>query len=287
MDRLKIALQYAMPKQLLTELAGRFARSENFLTQTAIKAFIRNYKINMQEALYEDPRAYKTFNDFFTRELKADARTVVEGQKLITQPADAQVSQFGEIKGDSLIQAKGHSYSLLALLGGDKELADTFVDGEFATLYLSPSDYHRVHMPMDGVLRQMTYIPGELFSVNILTSQNVPDLFARNERLVCVFDTAIGPMVQILVGATIVGSIDTVWAGTITPPRKEHIHKTFYPAQGEGMILLKKGEEMGAFKLGSTVINLFPKGTMCFSQNMEEGAKVRFGERFAQILFEQ
>lgn len=284
MDRLKIALQYAMPKQLLTELAGRFAQSENLLTQTAIKAFIRNYKINMQEALRENPSDYKTFNDFFTRVLKPEARSIAEGEKVITQPADAQVSQFGEIKGDTLVQAKGHDYSLLELVGGDKQLADTFIDGEFATLYLSPSDYHRVHMPMDGVLRQMTYIPGELFSVNILTSQNVPNLFARNERLVCVFDTAIGPMVQILVGATIVGSIDTVWAGTITPPRKEHIHKTFYPASGDGVVAFKKGEEMGAFKLGSTVINLFPKGTVRFSENMQHDAKVCFGERFAQIL---
>lgn len=284
MDRLKIALQYAMPKQLLTELAGKFAQSENFLTQTAIKAFIRNYKINMQEALRENPSDYKTFNDFFTRVLKPEIRQIAEGEKLIAQPADAQVSQFGEIKGETLIQAKGHDYNLLELLGGDKLLAEKFVDGDFATLYLSPSDYHRVHMPMDGVLRQMTYIPGELFSVNILTSQNVPNLFARNERLVCVFDTAIGPMVQILVGATIVGSIDTVWAGTITPPRKEHIHKTYYPAQGEGVVSLKKGEEMGAFKLGSTVINLFPEGTICFSENMQHDAKVQFGEQFAQIL---
>lgn len=287
MNRLKIALQYAMPKKIFTEFAGKFAESENFLTQTAIKAFIRKYKINMQEARHENPAEYKTFNDFFTRLLKPDARVLAGDENTITQPADAEVSQFGAIDGDSLIQAKGHDYSLLALLGGDKELTKTFEDGQFATLYLSPSDYHRVHMPMDGVLRQTTYIPGELFSVNILTSQHVPDLFARNERLVCLFDTAIGPMVQILVGATIVGSIDTVWAGTVTPPRGAFIRKTFYPAEGEGMVSLKKGEEMGLFKLGSTVINLFPQDTVSFTENMKNGAKMHFGEEFAQISCEQ
>jgi len=283
MDSLKIALQYALPKKTLTQLAGKFAESENGLTQTAIKAFIKHYQINMHEAVHERPCEFKTFNDFFTRALKPNLRPILGNADLITQPADAKMSQFGHIKGDVLIQAKGHNYSLLALLGGDKALAEEFVDGDFATLYLSPSDYHRVHMPMDGVLRKTIYIPGSLFSVNILTSQHVPRLFARNERLVCVFDTAIGTMVQILVGATIVGSIETPWSGTVIRTRKQKIQEIAYSSQ-KAPLSLHKGDEMGRFKLGSTVINLFPKGRIAFTDNVYLGAKTRVGEAFAQIL---
>jgi phosphatidylserine decarboxylase len=193
------------------------------------------------------------------------------------------VSQFGPITDGQLIQAKGHNYSARELLGGDAALADEFKDGEFATLYLSPSDYHRVHMPCDGTLRQMIYVPGDLFSVNPLTAENVPNLFARNERVVCIFDTEFGPMAQVLVGATIVGSIEQVWAGTITPPRGNSVYKWDYPAQGDKAIILKKGEEMGRFKLGSTVINLFAKDAIKFDDTMQNGEKTVLGTPFAHI----
>lgn len=192
------------------------------------------------------------------------------------------VSQLGPITDGTLIQAKGHTYEAVELLGGDAELAAEFNDGHFATLYLSPKDYHRVHMPCDGTLRQMIYVPGELFSVNPLTAQNVPNLFARNERVVCIFDTAYGPMAQVLVGATIVGSIETVWAGTITPPRSPRLHVWNYPAEGEQAISLKKGEEMGRFKLGSTVINLFAKDAIAFVEGLEPGQPTRMGSAYAK-----
>ena len=210
-------------------------------------------------------------------------RPIAEGDSVIVHPADARVSQFGPITDGQLIQAKGHDFSARELLGGDASLAEEFKDGEFATLYLSPSDYHRVHMPCDGTLRQMIYVPGDLFSVNPLTAENVPNLFARNERVVCIFDTEFGPMAQVLVGATIVGSIEQVWAGTITPPRGNSVYKWDYPAQGDKAIILKKGEEMGRFKLGSTVINLFAKDAIKFDDTMQNGEKTVLGTPYAHI----
>ncbi|WP_237467931.1 archaetidylserine decarboxylase [Vibrio stylophorae] len=264
---------------------GKFASAKaGGMTTAFIRWFIKQYRIDMSEAVIEEPTQFETFNDFFTRELKPGLRTFSDDAQEIGHPADARVSQLGAIEQGQLIQAKGHSYSALTLLGGDYRLADTFADGQFATLYLSPSDYHRVHMPMAGTLRQMIYVPGDLFSVNPLTAENVPDLFARNERVVCIFDTAIGPMAQVLVGATIVGSIETVWAGTITPQRRPTIHKWDYPAAGEeGAITLEKGQEMGRFKLGSTVINLFPKDTISFDESLAPGIKTSLGTPYARI----
>ena len=211
-------LQYVLPKKLLTQLAGAFARSQSgALTQYAIRRFIARYNVNMSEALNPDPSSYASFNDFFTRPLAVGARPFAETDFLC--PVDGAISQFGPIKGDQIFQAKGHSYSTQALVGGDAELATKFADGAFATLYLSPKDYHRIHMPCDGVLQQMIYVPGDLFSVNPATARSVPGLFARNERVVCVFDTARGPFVLVLVGATIVGSMATVWHGVVNPPR--------------------------------------------------------------------
>ncbi|MDL5026164.1 archaetidylserine decarboxylase [Vibrio gigantis] len=284
MDKIKVGLQYWIPQHGLTRLVGKLASAKaGGLTTAIINWFIKQYKVNMDEALHSDPKHFKTFNEFFVRELKDGMRPIAEGESVIVHPADARVSQFGPITDGQLIQAKGHDYSARELLGGDAALADEFKDGEFATLYLSPSDYHRVHMPCDGTLRQMIYVPGDLFSVNPLTAENVPNLFARNERVVCIFDTEFGPMAQVLVGATIVGSIEQVWAGTITPPRGNSVYKWDYPAQGNNAIILKKGEEMGRFKLGSTVINLFAKGAIKFDDTMQNGEKTVLGTPFAHI----
>ncbi len=280
-EKFKIGLQYWLPKQLLTRLVGWLASKDlGVVTTFVIRRFISAYGINMMEAKQSDPTHFATFNDFFIRELKEEARSIAGDEKVIVHPADARVSQFGSITNDALIQAKGQTYTTAELLAGDEELAKLFTDGHFATLYLSPSDYHRVHMPCDGELREMIYVPGELFSVNPLTAENVPGLFARNERLICVFNTAFGPMVQILVGATIVGSIATTWAGTVTPPRGKSIYRSDYK---EGNIVFKKGEEMGHFKLGSTVINLFPKNSVEFDESMMTSAKTVLGTAYAHV----
>ncbi|WP_028023425.1 archaetidylserine decarboxylase [Enterovibrio calviensis] len=279
---LKIGLQYCMPKHLLTRLVGKLAAAKaGFLTTAVIKWFVRQYKVEMGEAKNPDPASYPTFNDFFVRELKDGARPINDAANIISHPADACVSQAGPIEQGRLIQAKGHTFDACELLGGDAMLAEEFADGDFATLYLSPRDYHRVHMPCDGTLRQMIYVPGDLFSVNPLTAENVPNLFARNERVVCIFDTAFGPLAQVLVGATIVGSIETTWAGTITPPTGQSIRRWDYPAEGDQSVTIQKGAEMGRFKLGSTVINLFPKGAITFDESIVAGKPTRMGESYA------
>ncbi|MGL4379954.1 MAG: archaetidylserine decarboxylase [Vibrio sp.] len=282
MDKIKVGLQYWIPQHGLTRLVGKLASARaGRLTTAIIRWFIKQYHVNMDEALHSDPTYFKTFNDFFVRELKAGARPIAEGEQVLTHPADACVSQFGSIEEGKLIQAKGHTFSAQELLGGDAELAAEFEDGDFATLYLSPSDYHRVHMPCNGTLRQMIYVPGDLFSVNPLTAENVPNLFARNERVVCIFDTAFGPMAQVLVGATIVGSIELVWAGTVTPPRGNSVYRWDYPAEGNQAVILTKGQEMGRFKLGSTVINLFAKQAIHFDESMAHGVTTRMGQPYA------
>ncbi|HIF9166882.1 TPA: archaetidylserine decarboxylase [Photobacterium damselae] len=284
LDNIKIGLQYCAPKHALTRLAGKLASWKGGkLTTAVIRWFIKQYKIEMAEARNPDPAAYATFNDFFVRELKDGARPINDDANIICFPADACVSQLGPIKEGRLFQAKGHYFDTRELVGGDNELAERFTDGSFATLYLSPSDYHRVHMPCDGTLRQMIYIPGDLFSVNPLTAENVPNLFARNERVVCVFDTDFGPMIQILVGATIVGSIETVWAGTVTPPTGPSIRRWDYAPTGETSVVLKKGQEMGRFKLGSTVINLFSKDAVHFVESLQSGTVTRMGQPYAEI----
>lgn len=283
-DNLKIGLQYLTPKHALTRLAGKLASAKmGWLTTAVIRWFIKQYKVEMSEAKNPDPAAYSTFNNFFVRELEDGARPIDDNDNVISHPADACVSQFGPITDGQLVQAKGHVYSAQELLGGDAELADEFMGGEFATLYLSPRDYHRVHMPCDATLRKMIYVPGDLFSVNPLTAENVPNLFARNERVVCIFDTEFGPMAQVLVGATIVGSIETTWADTVTPPTGPAVKTWHYPLSGDDMICFKKGEEMGRFKLGSTVINLFAPNSVKFDASMENGAPTRMGTPFAHI----
>ena len=281
-DHLKILLQYLLPKHLFSRLVGRLAAKEGGrLSQWLIKRFIRQYKVNMSEALHEDPAHYQSFNDFFTRALKADARPVVEDEHLLAMPVDGAISQLAPIMQGRIIQAKGHDYSARTLLGGDKALAAPFMDGDFATIYLAPKDYHRIHMPIDGILKTMIYVPGELFSVNPLTASRVPELFARNERVVCLFDTAAGPMAMVLVGATIVASIETVWSGTVTPPAGKRIQRWDYDAATAPR--LAKGAEMGRFKLGSTVVCLFAPSKVTLSKQLLPGTPTRMGTEFGRI----
>ena len=275
-DRLAVLPQYLLPKQALTVLAGKFASAEaGSLTTSVIRWFVGRYNVNMAEADNPDIASYKSFNAFFTRPLKASARPFAEADFLC--PVDGAISQFGPIERDQIFQAKGHSYSTTALVGGDRELAAQFENGSFATLYLSPRDYHRIHMPCDGKLTRMIYVPGELFSVNPTTARGVPGLFARNERVVCVFDSAVGPFVLTLVGATIVGSMATVWHGQVNPPRPGVIREWRY--DGNAAVDLKKGEEMGRFLLGSTVVMLFPKNTLAFNSDWTPTRAIRMGEK--------
>lgn len=281
-QRAKVAFQYIMPQLYLTQLAGWFAQQKwGAVTHFVIKVFAKKYNVDMSEAKKENFSDYESFNQFFIRELKDDARKINENPTALCLPADGRVSQIGHIDDVRLLQAKGHFFSLSDLLAGDEELVNTFKNGEFATIYLSPRDYHRVHMPCDATLRKMIYVPGDLFSVNPFLAEHVPNLFARNERVICVFDTAFGPMVQILVGATITASMSTVWAGVINPPRTGEVKVWTY--QGDSAIKLTKGQEMGAFQLGSTVINLFPVNSVTLAEHLEVDVPVRMGEILATM----
>ncbi|MEO9946829.1 archaetidylserine decarboxylase [Paraglaciecola sp.] len=283
LDSLKIALQFITPKHLLSRLIGKLAAAEaGALTTAIIKLFIKQYKVDMAEALESDPKSYPSFNAFFTRLLKADARTICADENQLALPVDGAVSQLGDINFDSIFQAKGHDYSLTTLLGGKPEIAQPYLGGKFATIYLSPKDYHRIHMPIDGQLTDMIYVPGELFSVSPLTAERVPGLFARNERVVAIFDTEIGKMAMALVGATIVASIETKWAGTISPPTGKTVQHWKYPDQGENSVTIKKGEEMGLFKLGSTIVACFEANKIEFAE-LEAGDVTRLGDVFATI----
>ena len=277
-DRLAVLPQYLMPKRALTAFAGWCAASRaRWWTRAVIPWFIRRYGVNMAEAANPDPASYASFNDFFTRVLRPDARPLSKADWVC--PVDGAVSQFGGIAHDQIFQAKGHHYSTRALVGGDAALAALFDDGHFATVYLSPRDYHRIHMPCDGRLRRMIHVPGDLFSVNPVTARGVPGLFARNERVVCVFDTDFGPFVHVLVGATIVGSMATVWHGQVNPPRPGQVREWRYD---DAPISLRQGDEMGRFLLGSTVVMLFPKNGLHFSPAWAPDAAVRMGEAMAQ-----
>ena len=279
-DRLAVLPQYLLPKKLVTQLAGRFASAElGGVTQAAISRFVDHYGVDMSEAAEPDIACYASFNDFFTRALRAGARPLADADYVC--PVDGAISQFGVIERDQIFQAKGHAYSTRALLAGDAALAGEFENGQFATIYLSPKDYHRIHMPCAGRLQRMVYVPGDLFSVNPTTARAVPGLFARNERVVCVFDTARGPFVLVLVGATIVGSMATVWHGVVNPPRPGEIKRWDYTNQP---VELAKGAEMGRFLLGSTVVLLWPKGTLKFNPEWAPGGAVRMGEAMGKAL---
>ena len=278
--RLAVTPQYLLPKRVLTVLAGRFANLRGgALTHAVIRRFVAHYKVDMSEAANPAVERYATFNDFFTRALREGVRPIADSPFVC--PVDAAISQFGPIEHDQIFQAKGHSYSTRALVGGDQALAHRFDHGHFATLYLAPRDYHRIHMPCDGRLVRMIYVPGDLFSVNPLTARHVPSLFARNERVVCVFDTPFGPFVNVLVGATIVGSVATVWHGVVNPPRTSGIREWRYDDQD---IVLAKGAEMGRFLLGSTVVMLFPKNVLTFVPDWAPTRAVRLGEPMATAL---
>lgn len=284
LDKLKIALQYALPKHAVSRLVGKLAAAEaGALTTTLIKLFIKQYKIDMSEALHEDPAHYKTFNEFFTRPLKPGIRPLAEEASIVAHPVDGAISQLGDVVDGQIIQAKGHDYSLQTLLGGKESDVAPYLGGKFATIYLAPKDYHRIHMPLDGTLKKMIYVPGDLFSVNPLTAQNVPNLFARNERVVAIFDTEIGPLAMVLVGATIVASIETIWAGTVTPPAGKDVFSWDYPAEGDNAVKLKKGDEMGRFKLGSTVILAWGEDKADFLANQLPETVTRMGTPFATI----
>jgi len=275
--RRAVWLQYFLPKQALTAFAGWVAtRRWGNATTRLIAWFVNKYQVDMAEAAQPDVGAYACFNDFFTRPLSADARPLAQAQWVC--PVDGAISQFGAIEDGQIFQAKGHHYSATALVGGDSALAAQFANGSFATLYLSPRDYHRIHMPCEGTLRQMVYVPGDLFSVNPTTARGVPGLFARNERVVCVFDTAQGPMVLVLVGATIVGSMATVWHGVVNPPRTGRISRLDYPA---GQVQLAQGAEMGRFLLGSTVVLLLPQAAPQWNPQWQAGGPVRMGQAMA------
>ena len=279
-DRLAVLPQYLLPKKLVTQLAGRFASAElDGVTQAAISRFVAHYGVDMSEAAEPDITRYASFNDFFTRALRAGARPLADADYVC--PVDGAISQFGAIERDQIFQAKGHHYSTCALLAGDAALAAEFENGQFATIYLSPKDYHRIHMPCAGRLLRMVYVPGDLFSVNPTTVRGVPGLFARNERVVCVFDTARGPFVLVLVGATIVGSMATVWHGVVNPPRPGEIKRWDYTNQP---VELAKGAEMGRFLLGSTVVLLWPKSTLKFNPDWTPGGAVRMGQMMGKAL---
>jgi len=278
-DALFVSLQYILPHHLISRSVFSMTRWRTPLVAPAIRKFSKHFGVNLDEALESDPSAYRTFNAFFTRALKPGVRPLAEGEALAACPADGTISQLGRIKDGRIFQAKGHEYSLVELLGGDLTRAEPFRNGSFATIYLSPRDYHRIHMPLAGTLTEMVHVPGRLFSVNPVTVERVPRLFARNERVAALFDTAEGPMGMVLVGAMNVAAIETVWSGLVTPPAGREIGEWRYGEQVR--VELARGAEMGRFNMGSTVIMLFPEG-LSFRPDLAHGMAVRMGEPLAQ-----
>ena len=280
-ERLFASLQYLFPQHTISRLAGLIGDHPSpVIRDTLIKWWIKKYNVAMDEVLHEDIASYKSFNDFFTRSLKPEARPLPEDQRVIVSPADGTVSQLGNITSGRIVQAKGFDFSIEELCGADDTLTKTFSSGLFGTIYLSPGDYHRVHMPCTGELQKMIYIPGRLFSVNDVCNQRIPRLFARNERIVCLFDTDYGPMAIVMVGALIVGSIETVWQGEVTPVRRKQ--KVYdYVDEPKASVIIKRGDEMGRFKLGSTVIVLFARDNICPEETLNPSSKIQLGQPFA------
>jgi len=244
-----------------------------------IRWFIRRYKVNMNEVKIQEPTAYSNFNSFFTRELLPGSRPVDNTPDSLVAPADGKISAVGQVHGGALIQAKNQYYSVIKLLGGDPSLGKVFEGGSYMTIYLSPKDYHRVHMPIAGRLSTMIYVPGRLFSVNPVTTHVVREVFARNERVVSIFNTEIGPVSIILVGAVFVGNIEQIWSGVVTPPRRRKIKTWHYPESGGKQISLNKGGEMGRFNMGSTVIMIFPAGAAKWQFNHQTDSIIHMGEK--------
>lgn len=282
-ERLRYLGQSLLPQRALTRLIYALTRIQRpWFKNPLIRLFVRYFQVDMHEALATKPEAYADFNAFFTRALKPEARPIVRDKRVICCPVDGTVSQIGIADADTLLQAKGRSFSLSALLG-DAQLGSRFAGGAFATLYLSPRDYHRIHLPLDGQLRDMLHIPGKLFSVSPLTTRLVPNLFARNERVVTVFETAAGPMALVLVGAINVASIETVWAGALTPPLAATVRRWNYPTSGDTAVHLARAAEMGRFNMGSTVIVLFAADRIRWERELQPGSKLRFGQRLGKI----
>lgn len=280
-DQLFAFAQYITPQKALSRFVGRIAECTNKqVKNTFIGQFVKKYQVDMSEAIQEDPFSYRNFNDFFTRAIKPEMRPIAPGENIIACPADGAISQLGDIEYGTIYQAKNHHYSLTELLGGDAELSNQFLGGKFATVYLSPRDYHRVHMPLDGKLIKTIHVPGKLFSVNKVTAEQIPNVFARNERTVCIFETNAGPMAVILVGAMIVASIETVWTGQVTPFSKQ---VQTWDHQKLANIQLKKGEEMGRFKLGSTAIVLFGKDAAEWEKHLTAESPTQMGMAFGKI----
>lgn len=284
LEKLFVLSQYITPQLAVSRLAGQLADSDRSpaLKNRVTNWFINRYGVDMSEAAESDPTAYPTFNAFFTRALKPGIRPVDPAQNVFVSPVDGTISQLGEVTGDRVFQAKGQSFSLTELLGGDDQRAEPFRAGNFSTIYLSPKDYHRVHMPVAGTLREMVYVPGKLFSVNPVTVENVPNLFARNERVTCIFDTEAGPMALVLVGAMIVGSVETTWAGVIAPEPNQ-VTRWQYSGEGDDAVHFEKGEEMGRFRLGSTVVLVMPKDAAQWNADQVAGKTVRMGESFGKL----
>jgi phosphatidylserine decarboxylase len=281
-DALIALPQTILPQHGLSQLMSKLTHSENpTVKNLLIQQVIKLYGVNMDEALQENANAFKSFNDFFTRQLKPEARPIANEIGGIICPADGEVSQTGDIDGNTIMQAKGKSFSVVDLLGGDEQRAKAFRNGVFTTIYLSPKDYHRLHMPVAGKLTEMVHIPGRLFSVNAATTRSVNNLFAINERVAAMFDTEIGPMALVLVGAIFVSSIETVWHGVVTPPTGNTVRSWHYPHEN---VILAKGEELGRFNMGSTIIVLFGTNKMQFSQGLNAGTPVKLGELIGKSL---
>ena len=274
-EKLFVLGQYALPHHPLSQLMGQLTHCRNPAVKNLfIRAITRAYGVNLDEALEPDIHAYGCFNEFFTRSLKPDARPITQVPGSIASPADGFLSQAGAIEQGRIIQAKGRDYSVETLLGGDTSRAAPFANGQFATIYLSPRDYHRLHMPLTGTLRQMVHVPGRLFSVNDATACGVPNLFARNERVAAIFDTEAGPMALILVGAIFVASIETVWHGVVTPPTASRVQTWDY---APGAVKLERGAELGRFNMGSTIIVLFGPDAVAWAPALQPGAVMRMG----------
>lgn len=289
LDKIKVWPQYLLPHYLLTDLMFFLTRSKLRVWKNAFtRWFIHQYRVDMSLAAEEDPSAYENFNAFFTRPLKPEARPLCIDADCVACPVDGTVSQAGDINNESIFQAKGHDFSLTQLLASQTEWIDKFRNGSYTTIYLSPKDYHRIHMPIDGELKQMTYVPGKLFSVSPATTREIPGLFARNERVLCFFDTAFGPLAVILVGAMIVGGIETVWHGTITPPHQKRLGHWHYQASDSNnksrRVVLHKGNELGRFNMGSTVILLFAKDKIQWDAILKAGAPVEMGKKIASRI---
>jgi len=270
-------MQYPLPQHALSRLIHWLMRLQLPAAKNRlIHWFVGQFKVDLSEATLNRAEDFESFNAFFTRALDPEARPVAFGEHNVVSPVDGRISEIGRIDGERLYQAKGHHYSLGALLAGSERLAQAYLDGHFATLYLAPSNYHRIHMPVSGTLREMIYVPGRLFSVNEATVKNVPGLFARNERVICHFETLHGPMAMILVGAIFVGSIETVWAGEITPGRPRRLESSDYG--GSRGVRLVQGEEMGRFNMGSTVILLFPGAALQWERTRGPGTPLEMGQ---------